>query len=59
MMEAYQLGKEHTIDLPNDIDIETWAIYECGGCSQESNDERIGLIRGAKWMRRQVLNAIK
>ena len=43
--------------LPTDKEIETWATYECGGCSQESNDERIGLIRGAKWMRRQILKA--
>ena len=25
--------------LPTDKEIETWATYECGGCSQESNDE--------------------
>lgn len=48
MNTIYQKGID---DPPTDVDIETWATYECGGCSQESNDERIGLIRGAKWMR--------
>lgn len=43
--------------LPTDTEIETWATYKCGGCSQESNDERAGLICGAKWMRRQILKA--
>ena len=47
------------ITPPNDIEIKTWATYECGGCSNESNDERIGLIFGARWMREKCMELIK
>ena len=45
--------------LPTNGEIEAHAIYECGGCSPESNDERHGIIQGAKWMRHKLIELIK
>ena len=36
--------------IPTDEEIETWASYD-----SESEQERIGMVRGAKWMKKKLL----
>lgn len=46
------------LTLPSDEEIKTKAIYDCGGCSSQSIDERYGFRRGAKWMRAMIKKQI-
>ena len=45
--------------LPSNGEIEAYAMYQCGGCSPESCDERAGIITGAKWMRQKLIKLLK
>ena len=51
--------KEVELTLPSDEEIEGFATYKSGGGSPESNDERIGIILGIKYLRKQITNQLK
>ena len=40
-------SKEKDLWIPTDEEIENWASYD-----SQSSGERLGMIRGAKWMKR-------
>lgn len=45
--------------LPTDYELESWLMLDCGGTSPESGQIRSDMRRGAKWMRRTILERLK
>jgi hypothetical protein len=46
------------ISLPSDNELEAWLIQDCGGCSDESEQTRSDMRRGAKFMRSVIQNRL-
>jgi len=41
-----------------DIELETWLMRDCGGASPESANIRWDMEKGAKWMKRFIMNKL-